>query len=564
MSKFSYFYALISILFLISCGENKTTQAPKEDKVVLQVGDIKILQSEFEEILEQKKEEVEINEQKEVTTEMFDQWVDNFINRKVVEDFAVKQNYHTDEEILYNCSVYTKAYLVQPEGDYYKETILENADVDYMHVEKFKKDRFNGINLEYIHFETERELIKVLGKDTVCKTIEDYERIKEVAKSNEVLVQNITTSFPFQEFTGHREKLMHLKQGQVTRGLTAYNSPYNPGRFYIKCLGEGEVVDNGERYTDDLIWHWLQQNQCEYLFHQKLYNIYRESEMELNEDLINDTYSKLSFFDESLIIDTASIVNFLDSVALEYVFNEDVQKYTLRDFVKFYKALPIKRRFESQEDYREYFIDIVIYDYIEKEAIESNFLNKEQENDRQELLKMKMSSKLLDDSVYSVITVSDDDVFRQYEKDSALYTFPRRVSYSTLLFRTYEDAYAIYDSLAKHGVDSLFLKDTDIIAQGVVDAQHGTSIELDTVTGNNQYAIFKVRDMTQIVKTNEMFSFAVKTKEEGSIRLQFDEVKQTLRNKTTQEKYKFAKLAFAQRLKEQIVITNNIKYSDYF
>lgn len=564
MKKSLSFLTALSILLMFSCEGKKANNPNKGNKVVLQVGDIKISQSEFAEIADKKKEDVEINEQKEFSQDAFDQWLENFIDNRLIEDYAIKHRYHQDKDLLYKCAIFDKAYLVQIEGDYYKQTILENADIDYIHVEKFQKNRFNGINFEYIYFKTEEDRLNALGKDTACQTLQDFERIKKRAENKGIKIQNITSTYPFQEFPGHRDKLMNMEDNQVLGSLVAYLSPYYSGRFYIKKIGEGEIRDNGEKFDEKLIWHWLQQNQCEYLFNKKMYAIFEESKFCLNEALIEKSFTDIKYTPESMEIDSLAMSEYLDSVALRFQINKEQQTYTVRDFIKFYSALPLKREFESKADYREYYIDIVIYDYIWKEANESNYVGDELNKKRERMICRNACEKLLADSVYSFITISDDEVLKRYEADSALLSFPKTVQYSKLTFQTFDDAHAVYDSIVKSLEKPEGLDITQLTGNGMIDILHKLKIGMDTITQSNPYAAFKTTNITNITKSEGLFSFAVKTGTEGSVRLELEDVSGIIKNTIKQEKYSTAKKAFAEELRLKTRLQNDINYSDYF
>lgn len=172
--------------------------------------------------------------------------------------------------------------------------------------------------------------------------------------------------------------------------------------------------------------------------------------------------------------------------------------------------------------------------------------------------------KLLADSVYSFITISDDEVLKRYEADSALLSFPKTVQYSKLTFQTFDDAHAVYDSIVKSLEKPEGLDITQLTGNGMIDILHKLKIGMDTITQSNPYAAFKTTNITNITKSEGLFSFAVKTGTEGSVRLELEDVSGIIKNTIKQEKYSTAKKAFAEELRLKTRLQNDINYSDYF
>lgn len=557
MNLLKIFIYILLIYIIAACVDLK-------DNVVLRINETEVLETDFIADMYDEKNRVEIENKQKFTKTLFNTWLNNYINEILIYNEALKSGINNDKEIDYICSIINKLILVQDNSDFYKKITEEKSEIVKEDLIIFKKEIEFTYEFELIIFESIENLNNVLKNEINCQNINDYNRIKKLAKANNIFITKIKENYPYNSLLGIKNVLVNLNINSVFGPLKIYNYPYDQKYVYIRCVNKTKSNYNSNSFKDGEIYAILHNYENPYLMHKKLYEIYETSKFKFNDEIISRCFKDINYINNTNIIDTISIKKYLDINVFSYLINGSVNNKTIRDLYNFHSNLFVRNMFINEKAFKDCFLDILTLDYLWLEAEKIGYTKTVKMLKNISNLEKKVTvQKYLDRTKFKNINIKAQEVQQEYYNNIKKFSMPEYINYEILAFKKFEDAFRIRDSLNRIYYKQIQLNEVNL--NGLIEIEKNKSTKdkkLINYTTNFFEELFK-GNCSQIYVENGFYKFALKTDEVGLKYKQLHEVEQLIYFELLQKKQNYLKMELINKLKNNSEIIHTIKYEDY-
>lgn len=560
MNKIILLFSVIGLLSFQACKD--------KNPVVLSINGDELRKDRFITMLELEKSKVETQEKRTFNKKRFRSWIDHIIENKLIEQVLEKNGYADDPEILYQASVIDKAILSQQNGEFYQEIIDKKVKVQPDQVADGMKYFSWDFTFELLCFDSQKQMTDVLQTDSTQLSEEAFNTLAQRADELSISHDTIVSMWPFDALLGNRTQLQAMKAGEITKPLRSFDHPYEMKYFVAKLISrERNPKINEADIKSEYIGHLMYMYNSTLAFNKKLHSYYDSSAYTMDRKLIEDVYALLEYDEETGNIDTAKLHTLLGKTAITYQFDGQTKDVSISNFIKFYHTLPMRRKFSSLSDFREYFQDMICFDYMWKEAEDMGYVTTDEYLLKRKGMRNRMATtKFYDDSLFASIAVAENEIEDRYAKDITQYTFPENYQYDLLLFKTYPDAFTARDTIAKlETTKELSYTDTAVF-KNIVEVQQGLSIRIDSLkkTNNRQLSSIIRSTCSDVFQEGKFFAIALKKRESGEYTVPLTDMNDNIKNRIMNEKAETIKNNYIAELKSKAVISEDLQFEDYF
>lgn len=552
---------LIATLFLIYSCSNTS------NPIVIKVDDIKINKEDFLIDLNNAKTKYETEYQLKFSEKQYNLWLDEYINNLLIYNEALKLGYDKDPEVLYTCLSYEKYLLSQENDDFYKEITEKKSEIVVSDLQLWRTQNQYKYTFEILTFESLNQIKSINNKTSI--SLNDFNNIKIDCKEKNIKFDTITDMYPFNSMLGLKKYTSKIKENTCLGPILIYNNPYKQEYIILKCIKKEELKQNLNEIDDGEIYAMLHNNENPYLFHRKLYEFYDKSKYLINNELISKCYKNLEYIESTNNIDPNSIKEYFKEKALTYTLNNKIIVVTIADFYKFYTHLPIIKKFKSQQDFKEYFLDIIAFDYLRNESIINGYINKpEVINACKRLKKNVIIRQFLERNIYKNLSVPDSTIYNFYTKNIQLFSKPKDIIYDILIFKTFESASKINDSINKYyNSQKTIIDNFNQTDNNIIEIERNNTITYSTLFEKNilnqKYSDFRFSNISKIFKEGNFYKLAIKRKNSGLIVIPFIDVKYRIKLTLLDEKEIDSKTLFIKKIKLKSKIQIDFNFADY-
>lgn len=527
---------LIAVLTLSAC-EN-------DNPVILTINNFSIQKRDFNELVLKKKNDFEIRNKQKFTKKQFENWFDSFINNKLYEQEAEKYNYHIDSLVLFKASIIEKMILGQPDAEFYGEWIKKQVTISEEEYQEGRENLPYIYTIEYISYDPKStEHLKSVSD------LKDYEILKH---------DTIIDKWPFEQLIGLKNSILKINDATYNGPFILQNNPYKKEFVFIKILrteyDSQALIDN--KYIDNILGSYKRTE----LYHNYFYNFTAESEFRIDSALTASVYNNINYINEnSGIIDTLLLQQFLEYPILEFSLNQNKYRWTVRKFIFFLNNLPLRGPFESQVDFSEYLQDVMLYEYIYDQASKLGFnKTKNYTYNNNQLIKKVAVQKYLNETIGTCLEIADDEIEKYYNENTSQHTLPETIYYDTYSFADYKTAIELKDLIPEFA---------DSLRGRILEIKRNESFHFDSTgaigTSNPNLIALLNNEKTLINAQDNQVSVVCKTAEKGEVviplEMMKDNIRETLQKLLSEKKEKELLLT----LKSKSNIQHSIEYKDY-
>jgi hypothetical protein len=475
MKKYYFLAPLIMLLIYYACNSNKNYK-----QVVLKIGNLEITKYEFNKN-KQRGLHLKPDNTIKINSKKFLEWKNEYLNHCYIIADAYEKRYDTINIIQEKVKNTSRIMMVQDYGYLWERTISPIVNkfkiITPAKVEKRKKMFY----FDYIRFKDYEGLKKVLGKDTVCRNLTAYNKLKNKCHLFPFMETGyITQQWPFLAFWNLKDYLFEMKEGEISQ-LISYES--NNYYFYLDHI---ETIEMTEKENNNL------QTELTLGLEEEIRKK-RENEIDSKCQPVI-IYENVDLLAEYLS-NNHSIFGFKKNMELlRYKIDYKEKILNFNTFIKYYSYLLLKKEINSKESVLGYLTDYYYDDYLNNEAeklglYKTDTFLLDQKNYKNNVIR----DKYIQRNIVDKIKIDSAEILKFYNKNLVKFRQPRKIIADIYFFNTLQAAQNNLRILSEQIRKKQTNKNNDTsVFIGLSDFKPNYIIDLE---GNKEYSKKFVHDI---------------------------------------------------------------------
>lgn len=477
---------------------------------------------------------------------------------------AHEYGYHNDPKIENTVELVEKQMLIQKKSLLFNECISKKVRVTDDILKKAMNRLDTKFELEYIIFVTKEDMKLLLGSDTVLKNSKEFNNAVEKSKKYpDVYHIKISWDWLSAKFVDLRDDIYHLEQGEISHPLYGFDG------IIIFCVNSkirNEVNksenENSKKYIHNRL-KFIEEQKLAARFDKKLYNA---AKININNEAAENIWELIRLADKKHVFDPLIFKDYKDKIIVSYKVDSSIINISVSEFVEYYNNRMIKKAISTKGLLYYYLRDIAWEDHAVNYAYELG-LNKDEEFViERKLYKNRLIIKsLIKDRMKNELNITEDELQKRYEIDKERFNRGVYSKMSILYFSSLKNALSGRKYLNENHskkLDKITLNNAEL--NGLIKVEfnkklHHESKELpDHVIDR----IFQVGDNTILPPTklnDSTYTVIIKEGKIGNRYIPYYSVKEILKNKLYNNKFKKAKSLLYEMLCKKYKVETHLK-----
>lgn len=540
------------IICQFGCVSHKTGDNVS-DETVIKVGNVNISKYEFELSRDKFKRNNKTN-----TPVAMQKWVDDFIGQVYILADAYSKKYDTISEIKDQMAEISMYRIGMVDGLLWNKVVEPQLKFSTAELKATYKKRDKVYYIDYIKFADKQNMVAVLKGDTVLDNEKAFnEAIPAVKASKNNRYANYPMLWPFYKLEPYKETIIKLNQGEISRPI------YTADGVYIIHLIKAEKINPKpfKEEKNNIEWE-LKNIRKQKITKETQREVYAKANIIINDTLLEDVLTFIkNCKNEKFDFPNLPMKN-NNSVLMTYTLNKKREKFTVHDFINFYKYSqvrpPIKKAAFSQ-----FTRDFVDFQYMLAQADSVGITHdKKFLLEQQSSLNRLILSYYIQNEISKTIKISNEELVDYYQKNKTSFIQGKSCTISLFNFKDMKsagDSWQYINSQIQNG-DFGNLTDTAYV-KGLISYKPGIKIDANDKTYSRMLTstIFGLNDraLSFPIETDGSVYFFYKIKEEGTIIQPFENVKDIIEYQLKYHKTDQLVKARIQELKGKYQMTIN-------